>query len=78
MLTPEFAGKPFVTVEGTELPVEVAIPVTLPQPLKAELVIEGNGGSKRVVVVLGVKPDATDPARTGRESGPEADGLPPA
>ena len=51
-LTPEFAGQTFATVEGTDLSVEIAIPETLPQPLRTEIVVEGNGGSKRVAVVL--------------------------
>lgn len=42
----------FVTVEQTELAVEVTIPETLPKPLSAELVIEGNGGARRVAIVL--------------------------
>ncbi len=54
-LPPEFAGGPFVTVEGSEVPLDVAIPETLDRPLRAELVIEGNGGSKRVTVILEAK-----------------------
>jgi len=59
-IAPEFAGRAFVTVEETELAVVVAIPETLGQPLKAEVVIEGNGGSKRVTVVLEAKTATVD------------------
>ncbi|WP_435010908.1 FHA domain-containing protein [Tundrisphaera lichenicola] len=61
----EFAGRNFATIEGTDLTVEVTIPESLPAPLKAELVIEGNGGSKRVAVVLEAK--ATTPEGTPNE-----------
>ena len=59
-LPPEFDGRPFVTVEVTDLPVEVEIPETFSQPMTAELVIEGNGGSKRVAVVLEAKSVSAD------------------
>ena len=59
-IPPEFAGKPFTTVDGTDLPVDLTIPETLTEPLKAELVIEGNGGSKRVEVVLEARPASTE------------------
>ncbi len=51
-LATEFAGKPFVTVESTDLAIEVESPETLTKPLSAEVVIESNGGSRRVEVVL--------------------------
>jgi len=45
------------------LAVEIAVPETLAGPMTAELVIEGNGGTKRVAVVLEPKPAAaSDPA----------------
>ena len=62
-IPPEFAGKPFATVDGTDLPLDLTIPETLDGPLKAELVIEGNGGSRRVEVVLEARP------ATGRGGG---------
>ena len=68
-LPTEFAGKPFVTIEAADLPLDVTIPETLPQPLTAELVIEGNGGSKRVKVILEAKPAPAD----FLEPGPEPD-----
>ena len=67
-LPTEFDGRPFVAIEGVEIPVEVTIPETLPRPLTAELVIEGNGGSKRVVVVLEAKSTRAEfPADAGSE-----------
>jgi hypothetical protein len=75
-LPAEFAGKPFITIEAADLPVEVAIPATLPQPLTADLVIEGNGGSKRVKVVLEAKPAQADFSGTGTEPDrPASSGL---
>jgi FHA domain len=67
-IAPEFAGRAFVTVEESELAVDVSIAETLPSPLKAEVVVDGNGGSKRVVVTLEAKtaqadfPDSETPA----------------
>jgi hypothetical protein len=55
-IPPEFAGKPFATVDGTDLPIDVTIPETLTGPMTAELVVEGNGGSKRIAVVLEARP----------------------
>lgn len=49
---PEFAGKPFVTAEGIDLPIDVASPESLAGPLSATLVVESNGGTRRVNVVL--------------------------
>jgi hypothetical protein len=59
-IAPEFAGRPFVTVEETELAVDVAIPETLPSPLKAEILVDGNGGLKRVAVTLEAKTATAD------------------
>jgi hypothetical protein len=46
----EFARAPFVTVEQTEVPLEVEIPETLDRLMRAALVVEGNGGTRRVEV----------------------------
>jgi len=56
------ANGPFVAAEGTEVPIEIAVPDTLPVPLKAEVVIEGNGGAKRVTVILEAKQAIADPS----------------
>ncbi len=48
-----FAGRPFVTIEGTDLPLEIRIPETDRGPLSATLVIQSNGGNHRVPVTLG-------------------------
>ena len=74
-LVPEFAGRPFVTVEETEVVVEVAIPETLATPLKAEVVIEGNGGSKRVGVTLEAKAAATELPEAVPEARPGSSGA---
>lgn len=70
-LAPPFAGKPFATSEGIDVLVDLAVPETLPDRLRAELVIEGNGGSKRVAVVLEAKPSAVE----APEAGPMASGA---
>jgi pSer/pThr/pTyr-binding forkhead associated (FHA) protein len=51
-LPPEFAGRPFVTIDETELPLELRIPESLASPLSATLVIDGNGGSQRIAITL--------------------------
>ncbi len=60
-IAPELPGGAFTTVEGIDLPIEVTVPATLPAPLTADLVIEGNGGTKRVAVVLEAKAGPADP-----------------
>ncbi len=52
---------PFATVEETSLPIEIAVPDALPSPLRAEVVIEGNGGTRRIAVVLEARATAADP-----------------
>ncbi len=71
-----FVGHPFVTIEGTEVGLEVVIPDRLPAPLTAELVIDGNGGSKRVPVILEAKPLAGDPVEaTSTNLSPTTSGV---
>jgi hypothetical protein len=48
----EWTRQPFVTVERTDLPIDVHIPEALDGPMAAALVIDGNGGTKRVEIVL--------------------------
>jgi hypothetical protein len=49
-LRPEHDGRPFFTIEETDLPIELEIPELLDGPLSATLVLESNGGTRRVVV----------------------------
>jgi len=51
-LPPEFAGHPFVVVEGTDLPLVIAPPDRLDGPLSAAVLLDGNGGTVRVPVTL--------------------------
>ena len=55
----EFARGPIVTVDQTDLPLEVHIPETFATPPIAVLVLESNGGSRRVEVRL-ERPVAVD------------------
>jgi hypothetical protein len=50
VVAPAFAGTAFATSEQTEVTLEVRVPETLDRSLTAALVIEGNGGSRRVEV----------------------------
>lgn len=49
-LDPAFAGRPFETVEETEIPIEVEIDHDGRRPMTAELVVESNGGTRRIPV----------------------------
>jgi uncharacterized membrane protein len=49
-LTPEQDGRPFQTIDQTDLTVELELPETIDRPLTASIVIEGNGGTRRVNV----------------------------
>jgi hypothetical protein len=49
-LGPNHDGRPFDTVEQTELPVEVVVPEFVGGPLAAEIVVESNGGTRRIAV----------------------------
>jgi hypothetical protein len=51
-LLPPFDGRPFVTVEQTEIPLEVTVPEDRAVPPNAEVVIDSNGGTRRVPVRL--------------------------
>lgn len=51
-LGPGFRADSFATAEGLDLPLEIRIPETLDRPLRAEVVVEGNGGAARAAVVL--------------------------
>jgi hypothetical protein len=63
-LRPEHDGQPFQTIDQTDLPIEVEIPETIDRPLAAAIVIESNGGTRRIALRierpadLGVIPEA--------------------
>jgi hypothetical protein len=67
-LEPPFDGKPFVTVEGTDVWLEVAIPDKITAPLGSEVLIDGNGGSKRIKVILEAKTASGELIETGSSS----------
>ena len=49
-LRPEHDGRPFSTIDQTDLPVELELPETIDRPLVAQIVIESNGGTRRIGV----------------------------
>jgi hypothetical protein len=49
-LRPEHNGQPFLTIDQTELPIELELPETIDRPLRALIVIESNGGTRRIEV----------------------------
>ena len=49
-LRPEHDGRPFATIDQTDVPVEVELPETMDRPLEAFIVIESNGGTRRIAV----------------------------
>jgi FHA domain len=49
-LRPEQDGRPFQTIDQTDLYIELELPETIDRPLIAQIVIEGNGGTRRVGV----------------------------
>jgi hypothetical protein len=51
-VAPEVAGRSVVAVEGADLPLEITIPDRIDAPLSATLVIDSNGGMRRVEVRL--------------------------
>lgn len=59
-LDPAFAGRPFETVEETEIPIEVEIDHDRDRrrPMAAELVVESNGGQRRIPVRV-ASPDSS-------------------
>jgi hypothetical protein len=48
-----YAGRAFPTIEGTELPIEVEVPEGQRGGLSAEIVVESNGGTRRIGVSIG-------------------------
>jgi uncharacterized membrane protein len=49
-LTPEQDSRPFQTIDETELSLELELPESIDRPLTASVVIDGNGGTRRVTV----------------------------
>jgi hypothetical protein len=49
-LRPEHDGRSFATIDQTDLPIELELPETVDRPLEAFVVIESNGGTRRVAV----------------------------
>jgi hypothetical protein len=49
-IRPEFDGKPLHTIDQFDLPVQLSLPDRIDGPLSAEIVIESNGGTRRVAV----------------------------
>ncbi len=49
-IRPEHDGRPWPTIDETDLPVEVELPETLDRPRQAAIVIESNGGTRRISV----------------------------
>ncbi len=43
-------GRPFQTIDQTEIPVEIELPETIDRLLRALIVVESNGGTRRVEV----------------------------
>ena len=49
-LRPEHDGRPFATIDQTDVPIEFELPETIDRPLEAFVVIESNGGTRRIAV----------------------------
>jgi len=49
-LRPEHNGRPFSTIDQTDLSIELDLPETIDRPLSSQIVIESNGGTKRIAV----------------------------
>lgn len=60
-LRPEQDGRPSFTVEDTDLPIEVEVPEVLEHALAAAIVLESNGGTRRVGVRIERPVLATEP-----------------
>jgi hypothetical protein len=49
-LSPDHDGQSFATIDQTELPIELELPEKIDRPLIAQIVIDSNGGSRRIGV----------------------------
>lgn len=68
-----FENRPFTTLDRTTLPIDLTIPESLPAPLSATLVLESDGGTRRIPVTL--EPRTAAAAIPG---GPAEPAAPPA
>lgn len=73
-LRPEHDSRPFDTIEQTDLPIEVVIPEMLDRPLDAAIVLDGNGGMRRVGVRI--ERPAEPPPLPAAVAGPAVSPLP--
>ena len=78
-LRPEHDGRPFFTIEETELPIELEIPEVLDRPLTAAIVLESNGGTRQVGVRVERSVPAGEPLEpaTGPGVAPVSDWVQP-
>jgi hypothetical protein len=75
-LSAPYDGRPFETVEGTELPVDVIAPEAMNGPLTAEIVVESNGGTRRIAVRVGLPEPTPDmPVAVAAMTGPPGSEL---
>jgi FHA domain len=58
-------GRPFQTIEQTDIPVELELPETIERVERALIVIESNGGTRRVEVRIEQPPDPLLAAEAG-------------
>jgi hypothetical protein len=69
-VAPSQAGRAIVTVESTEVGVEIDLPESLDAPRSAALVVESNGGTGRVEVVVEPALGSGDPGPSGSAGSP--------
>jgi hypothetical protein len=58
-------GQPFQTIDQTEIPVEIELPETIDGVQRAVIVVESNGGTRRVEIRVERPPDPLLAAETG-------------
>jgi hypothetical protein len=73
-LCPEHDGRPFDTIEQTDLHIELVIPELLDRPLAAAVVLDGNGGTRRIGVRI--ERPAEPPPLPESVAGPAVSPLP--
>ncbi len=64
-LRPEHDRRPFATIDQTDLPVELELPETIDRRLEAFVVIESNGGTRRIAVRIERPVEPAAVAETG-------------
>lgn len=65
-----FADGPQTVVDATHIPLQIAVPASLPRPLRATLRLDGDGGSKAVELILEAKTASDSVAPPPRPVGP--------